>query len=695
MLRNLKYVSEIAVDVTNNSVQSLFWLGAAHASGVYAISIRHDSTEQEKQRLTVAGEERGQRFPIKAGRSIFDISGLWTAVLHAYDTKRFYAQLEQVQKSIEQRSKVLHWSADTLEDELIESYWEPVSLFEEEEDSKGEKGFDKLSRDTYRERSNRESELLESYYRNRFWRPMLKRNQLEIFVCQDDLTGNIVMDPQFIRSYVPAWDVEAISTFSQYLSKRKMIGQYHFSLEPRNSDSDLTTKSRRNIADLEKTNYICVGAQVNPFNGKMLQDYLNQTFEESKEYNPHFSILANSDQSGSEGGPIKRGFASNSDDFLLQSWILLPNHETDEQNMCEKISYLNCAKRDDWTNQIGKDGLHYELGQLLLWRELAGVSVGGSTETANQNTDSNSKKNTREPYSFRASLVGASWPATSALSTLFIDVNEILDDKNEELLTDYKNLYKVWSCGRKDSCRLQDAPKNCPLKYSSRSDCPEITQELSLPDTLFPLTALQREIRSILFAKYCTMLNKNLQSIEAHPWDDSSDKSQMKQERDDYIRRVVNAANLYLSTTLYRRFFPFLSQEDEARICNGLDLFIRKAMTDSVSPFSLAYTEVETAKQNPLEYSDYSAIILNKDVEDAAKITVKTLKDLLNSLQAVEVFYKVLVDFHKDEERGITARRIKRIDLVTRKESGYDKRTDESETYHVRCIFKEPTDKHE
>lgn len=86
MLRNLKYVSEVAVDITQNSVQSLFWLGVAHASGIYAITIRHDKTEEEKKHLAEAEEEREQQFPLGSGRRIFDISGLWTAVLHSYDT---------------------------------------------------------------------------------------------------------------------------------------------------------------------------------------------------------------------------------------------------------------------------------------------------------------------------------------------------------------------------------------------------------------------------------------------------------------------------------------------------------------------------------------------------------------------------------------------------------------------------------
>ena len=130
MLRNLKYVSEVAVDITQNSVQSLFWLGVAHASGIYAITIRHDKTEEEKKHLAEAEEERGQQFPLGSGRRIFDISGLWTAVLHSYDTEGFYTQLKRVQLGIEQRNKLMLRDTDSLNEEMSDVFGIPTYSFQ-------------------------------------------------------------------------------------------------------------------------------------------------------------------------------------------------------------------------------------------------------------------------------------------------------------------------------------------------------------------------------------------------------------------------------------------------------------------------------------------------------------------------------------------------------------------------------------
>lgn len=689
MLRNLKYVSEIAVDVSNNSVQSLFWLGAAHASGVYAITIRHDRTEQEKRNLVSAGEERGQQFRIEAGRNIFDLSGLWTAVLHAYDTRRFYTQLEQVQKGIEQRSKLLHWSSGMLEDQMKDDFWKPDAMFE------AEKSFKDTSDDTYRERKNRESELLESYYRNRFWRPMLRRNQLEIYACQDDLTLDKVKVPGLSRSYVPAWDVEAISTFSKYLSKRKMIGNYHFSLEPRTeqSQAQVKHKERRSLADLEKTNYICVGAHVNPYSGEMLRSYLNCNLLR-KGYNPQFCELTNINNEPpkrSKKVSMRKCAFSNGNDFTLQAWFPTNSRATNYAEISgeEAITYNNCAAP---SASIGKAGLHYQLGQLLLWREYPGKVPG--------------KDVVREPYSFRASLVGTSGPATCALSTLFVDEIE-----KEELLFDYKSSYAAWKCGNHNDCPqktnsedpLPDKKHECPLKAEEVKVCPWGNNRAGSPEdlpapALFPLTTLQEEIRGVIIAKYSELLSINLNKINAITWGEQNPPEKKEQgekdnqdEKRDYITRIISAATLYLSTVLYRRFFPFLSHEDEARICNGLDLFIRKAMANSISPFSLAYKSKEEAQKKVLAFSEYSAIILNDGVEQSAKITVETLETLLDSLQAVEVFYKVLVDFHKDEDRKITERRIRRIELVRRRsdlEKSDNKQGEESKEYLIRCIFK-------
>ena len=75
ILHSLRYVNEIVVDISNNSIQSLFWLGVAHGSSVNAIIVTHEPTETEFKK-NVSGKN-------KKVRSIFDVAGLWTAILHS------------------------------------------------------------------------------------------------------------------------------------------------------------------------------------------------------------------------------------------------------------------------------------------------------------------------------------------------------------------------------------------------------------------------------------------------------------------------------------------------------------------------------------------------------------------------------------------------------------------------------------
>lgn len=45
MILNAFYTNQIVVDITNNSLQSLFWLGAAHGAEVHAVTVIHEAYE--------------------------------------------------------------------------------------------------------------------------------------------------------------------------------------------------------------------------------------------------------------------------------------------------------------------------------------------------------------------------------------------------------------------------------------------------------------------------------------------------------------------------------------------------------------------------------------------------------------------------------------------------------------------------
>lgn len=199
MLQNLKCTNEVVVDISGNSIHALFWLGAAHGSDVYTIAVRHEQTEKE---LTESnGEET---------RPIFDISGLWTAILHSYDTEGFYRQLAQVQMGIDQHTKLMAQNPNDNEEIIRETMYEKSS-------SQIKRIFNMLV--FMREKEDEEAAILESYYRSRFWKNMLRYNHLLIHLPQK--AGKDQSELVVEREYV-----EILAKFSRYLSKRTVIGEY-------------------------------------------------------------------------------------------------------------------------------------------------------------------------------------------------------------------------------------------------------------------------------------------------------------------------------------------------------------------------------------------------------------------------------------------------------------------------------------
>lgn len=220
MLQNLKCTNEVVVDISGNSIHALFWLGAAHGSDVYTIAVRHEQTEEEQTESTS-----------EAIRPIFDISGLWTAILHSYDTEGFYQQLAQVQMGIDQHTKLMVRNPGDNEDFFRETMHE--------------KTFSKITRVfnmmvLIRDKEEEESAILESYYRSRFWKNMLRYNRLLIFLPQK-ANG----DSQGL--FVNKDHVDILAKISRYLSRRTVIGEYDVEIMP--EDRILT----------EDCNYISIG----------------------------------------------------------------------------------------------------------------------------------------------------------------------------------------------------------------------------------------------------------------------------------------------------------------------------------------------------------------------------------------------------------------------------------------------------
>lgn len=97
---------------------------------------------------------------------------------------------------------------------------------------------------------------------------------------------------------------------------------------------------------------------------------------------------------------------------------------------------------------------------------------------------------------------------------------------------------------------------------------------------------------------------------------------------------------LYLSTELYSYFFPFLSNEDEERICNGAKTFVASLLAAEMSPFSIHFPP----NGDERFYSSAS----NGYVIKASELVSETLEDVLHRFRGVEVIYQ-----KANEEKGI------------------------------------------
>lgn len=513
---------------------------------------------------------------------------------------------------------------DSLNEEMSDVFWDPnIFISEDKGFGKEKEGFGKESAKVYTKKKKRETELLESFYRDRFWRPMLRRNRLEIYACRDTAKSGDG-DSDIERSYVAAWDAEAISELSLYLSKRKLIGQYQFKLQERVGCESADPNEVKHD-DLAKKSYICVGAEVNPFSTtETIPVYLNhKKVNDEPIIKQDLSRLSRADTSCTR----KRGFERGDMSFIRSLPI---------------SASIGCTEPANQNCRFDADGYHTQPGLLLLWREKSGDGE----------------------YSFRAYLAGVSGPATRALSTLFVDEAQKdeafrendLKDRYAENKDDDLTKYYIVAKNKWDNAKL--------IHWEESSESPKGADELSYKDyekispVLFPLSTLQEKIRDLFLHKYREKLKLALEAtLNGTPDGDS--------KKEDYITRVTHTASLYLSGTLYRYFFPFLSDEDEERICNGMHLFIRKMAWNSVSPFAGEYSKLENA--------NHSAKIGKEDVNKAAIATIDSLRELLKGFQAVETLYEVPVDFKPEKN----TRRIHSINLAK-----------EKNLPSVRCIFK-------
>lgn len=627
MLRTLRYVNQMVVDISKNSLESLFWLGVAHGANVNTITVRHQESEQERRILTGS--------PDKRERDIFDVAGLWSAIFRSSNTEGFYHQLELAQMGLEQHSKLMLPNVDYYRQTLEDCLFGVENDFLPNSDNKTDDV--QRMKEILADKQNNELFALESYYRDRFWKPLMNGEHLYIYFAQHNLKD----DDNEPKSVAGRWDINAVGALSHYLSVRTHIGEYSLhcnnlaTLNPQVEGADFNKATTQDVQAKEavddnviKQNVITIGADVKPFffnenaRSQSLVEVVGEKLVSNKEsiyvsYSYTIPVgktnaelcsdktcmnKLKDDLQQKQLGPRFKGFHKE-DEYLLTQipWSFcaqqLQSKQSDKfQPSIKKMNKKELSKLNG-CSIVGKTNTHFELGQLVLWREV----------------DRDCGK-----VWYQVALNGASGPATLALSGLLINENcrEMLFELTEQSFKTLKQ--DNFLSDKKDGEKLKEDLKAMAI----------------------PLSDLQKEIRKKIMERF-------MNNIHIQDQNQAFDKLSLEEKH-----KKVSVA--YLSGILYRYFLPFLSLEDEEKLVNGMEYFLLCYFA------SYAEKEYETVQKN-------------------VQFITEKLKDILCQLRGMEAIYQVEVDINPPEKNAspdLDTRKIRSIRLL-----------DLAGTESVKCLF--------
>lgn len=619
MLKTLCYVNELVVDISNNKdncIHEMFWLGAAHGKDVYVITVSHEEHRGE----TAVSQKSSEQ----AKRNIFDVAGLWKAILHADDTDGFYKQLMLAQRGVENHSKLIIQDADYYEQRL------------KEYGSMNDKGtFTEKIQELYVEKEQEEKRTLESYYRNKFWKTMLRYNQLHIYMPQrDELDANDEPRVIMIR-----WDLDAVSELSNYLSKRMPIGEYRIA-SVKKTGQDHTEEILS-----PDSNFISVGESAHPLKVKMV-DSIYEIIKDMEDTTIHECVDrfgSSSDESQSSCGYRSyKGFRNKKDEskgyYTQHPKISCIGKDcTTDKDTIEVFFSKEACMGDKCSLQ--NTNRHTELAQIILWREDTLIND--------------------EPHSqFRVCLIGSSGPATMGASMLFVD-----DEQKKKCMSEWNQTDETI----KDGKTTEDKEKHL-------------------------LSELQQVVRETFMERYIHLLEQEMDVV-------FKEVNMMEKDIAQYKLLVKCAVQSYLSTVLYRYFLPFLSERDILCIRNGMFAFLDYMKVAGESPFALSYIdevkeqEKEEIRERVREkliteaeeivYRTYLDVVPDWVVNHIIQYITNSLFDMLKSFKGLEVFYKVKVSNGSDVR--IDARELLDIEIL-KEEKMIDQNTSISEK-QVHCFF--------
>lgn len=148
------------------------------------------------------------------------------------------------------------------------------------------------------------------------------------------------------------------------------------------------------------------------------------------------------------------------------------------------------------------------------------------------------------------------------------------------------------------------------------------------------LCDLQKELSDKGVEQYLKKLDDNIDKIYS-----VNKKEEEEGQYAYYLGLVEYAVVKYLSTALYRYFFPFLFKKDIQRISNGIYVFVHSMKAARVSPFVVGYS----VERN----SSFKSAMKDKIVEAVIEVIPSTLEEVLGGFEEREVFYRVVVQ-HSD-----------------------------------------------
>lgn len=677
MLDTMRYTNEIVVDLSSNSIQAMFWLGAAHGSDIPAITVRHEMSEKE---LAWAGASKVQK-----DRPIFDIGGLWTAMLRYNETKSFYKQLAMIQLGIEQHKKLMLPGAEleTFEEDVSKEAYLPMDRSKHEESNADAPKSEKTeSRDPLHklilQKNRNESSALESYYRDSFWRHLLRENQLHLFLPMND--ANEADGP---RLHVVKWDVDTVAELSHYLSKRQIIGRYHFDTLRKDEFYGQNDATGKTLASDE--NFISIGEQTRPFRGESgpisLAKKINNDIDHKVKIMRRWIGKRGDSHSGISYPVQCRGFSSSSDstasEFEMQFFQPTCNTCSGRPTMCNPT---DCPQPLACPEPIRN--LDFPEKIILTWKELSSSDIEPQLNVEYSPSQPNltsihfrfSKSNhdiyalihcVFEPHNY---TIPSSEPSLMYILKFMFPNGLTLECDNPDSIFSGRYIVQT-NCSEQQNIQASVLSK-CELRLQEDSTAVlyEIPQAMnaSHKDYDFEMPAqllLWREKRQegggtikywVSLAgvsgpatkALCSLLvdkeQKNrilnitkpdaacylpLNSLQTHIrkqffselrtklCNSFSDKKNTTLVEFDKVLYLVEN---YLSTILYQYFLPFLSHADEKRIHNAMQAFL--LTLDSKND------------------DDFEALI-----SDNTQLVLATLKELLNSFRGVEAMYKVKV----------------------------------------------------